>query len=212
MRGLFIAFEGIDRSGKSTQISMLMRALQQHGKRCTSIHFPMRETWIGNRIDEYLKRKNDSDDRTIHLLFSANRWEYEKRIRQDLCSGISVICDRYAYSGVAFTAAKRSASLEWCKASDTGLPRPDIVIYLQISADITARRPKYGRERYESVEFQREVCQKYDELRDDNWFIVDASWPIDVVHARILNHVNRFYDDVVAKQTVSSLALRELWV
>ena len=46
------------------------------------------------------------DDHAIHLLFSANRWEVAKSIREKLNAGITLVVDRYAYSGVAFTSAK----------------------------------------------------------------------------------------------------------
>jgi dTMP kinase len=47
----------------------------------------------------------------------------------DLKQGTSIILDRYAYSGVAFTSAK-GLNFEWCKNSDKGLPKPDIVFFL----------------------------------------------------------------------------------
>ncbi len=69
-------------------------------------------------IDEYLKRSRDIDDHAIHLLFSANRWEamykynsssfisIRKDMEKDLTEGVTLIVDRYAYSGVAFSVAK----------------------------------------------------------------------------------------------------------
>ena len=74
-----------------------------------------------------------ADDTAIHLLFSANRWEAHKGIKKKLQEGQSIVLDRYAFSGVAFTAAKGLHSVEWCKGPDTGLPKPDVVIYLNVS-------------------------------------------------------------------------------
>ena len=48
------------------------------------------------------------------------------------------ICDRYAYSGVAFSSAK-GLDLDWCKACDSGLPAPDCVIYLDIPVEEAAK-------------------------------------------------------------------------
>lgn len=78
--------------------------------------------------------RGDTDDAAVHLLFSANRWEASKSIKQKLQEGQSIVLDRYAFSGVAFTAAKGTQSIDWCKGPDVGLPRPDVVIYLNVSS------------------------------------------------------------------------------
>ena len=70
----------------------------------------------------------------MHLLFSANRWEAVKSLKARLNSGETLVCDRYAFSGVAFTAAKGTLDLEWCKNPDRGLPAPDAVIYLDVAS------------------------------------------------------------------------------
>ena len=71
--------------------------------------FPDRTTNIGGIINSYLGCKKELEDHVVHLLFSANRWEMEKEIINTLMSGTSVLIDRYAYSGVAFSAAKVSS-------------------------------------------------------------------------------------------------------
>ncbi|EWC75073.1 hypothetical protein C923_04260 [Plasmodium falciparum UGT5.1] len=62
-----------------------------------------RETGIGQIISKYLKMENSMSNETIHLLFSANRWEHMNEIKSLLLKGIWVVCDRYAYSGVAYS-------------------------------------------------------------------------------------------------------------
>ena len=52
------------------------------------------------------------DDRAIHLLFAANRWEAAANIRKKLAEGVTIVCDRYSYSGVAFTSAKPGMDLD----------------------------------------------------------------------------------------------------
>lgn len=111
-RGLFIVFEGIDRCGKTTQVSLLVDYLQSLSPSTSSPcgvkreRFPDRSTSIGGVIDGYLTSKHELDDRVIHLLFSANRWEKHRELIETLDAGAHVVCDRYAYSGVAFSAAK----------------------------------------------------------------------------------------------------------
>lgn len=64
--------------------------------------------------------------------------------------------DRYAYSGVAFTAAKGAPGLDraWCMAPDAGLPAPDAVFFLNLTVEQAAARGGYGEERYEKADFQ----------------------------------------------------------
>merc|ERR1719387_2331238 len=78
-RGLFVVFEGLDRSGKSTQSKELVKRLEERGPvRWTC--FPDRATAIGVLIDLYLRRQIELPDETIHMLFCANRWEAVARL------------------------------------------------------------------------------------------------------------------------------------
>lgn len=71
-------------------------------------------------------------------------------------SGVVVITDRYSYSGVAYSQAQ-GLSAEWCKASEAGLPAPDLVVFLQLSPAAAAQRADYGGELYESIQLQEKV-------------------------------------------------------
>ena len=121
-RGAFILLEGVDRCGKTTQCNLLLQHLLALGIAAVALRFPDRTTLIGNLINGYLQQARDMDDRAIHLLFSANRWEASASLSQTLANGITIVCDRYAYSGVAFSSAKQfgendkeNLSLNWCK-------------------------------------------------------------------------------------------------
>ncbi|CAN0421144.1 unnamed protein product, partial [Ectocarpus sp. 12 AP-2014] len=135
-RGAFILFEGVDRCGKTTQANLLVESLKQAGHDACFMRFPDRTTPIGHMINGFLQNTTDIEDRCVHLLFSANRWEAERllsslclrflylvwyrgdrvfyntpviresKIRELLKAGTTVVCDRYAYSGVAFSASK----------------------------------------------------------------------------------------------------------
>jgi len=145
-RGAFILFEGGDRCGKSTQTKRLEDNLAQAGVAVEGIRYPNRTSTIGQMINNYLASEAEMDDRTIHLLFSANRWEANKMIQTRLEEGCTLICDRYAYSGAAFTSAK-GYDLEWCKNPDRGLPKPDAVIFLDMPIEEAAKRGDFGGER-----------------------------------------------------------------
>ena len=121
-RGAFILLEGVDRCGKTTQCNLLLQHLLALGIAAVALRFPDRTTLIGNLINGYLQQARDMDDRAIHLLFSANRWEASASLSQTLANGKTIVCDRYAYSGVAFSSAKQfgrndkeNLSLNWCK-------------------------------------------------------------------------------------------------
>jgi dTMP kinase len=129
MRGTFIVFEGIDHCGKSTQLRKLSKHLTTKGIPNVVVCFPERSTPIGKQIDAYLQGTKELNDQTLHRMFCQNRWEFKDEILQHIAVGKSVIIDRYAYSGVAYTSAK-GLDFEWCKEGDRGLPAPDKVIFL----------------------------------------------------------------------------------
>jgi len=148
-RGAFILLEGVDRCGKTTQCSLLLKHLLSLSIAAVAMRFPDRTTSVGQLIDGYLCSGKDLDDRAVHLLFSANRWEAAPTLAQELADGKTIVCDRYAYSGVAFSSAKtkedrqsagEDLSIDWCKAPDAGLPAPDTVIFLDLSQDESEKR------------------------------------------------------------------------
>lgn len=106
-RGAFIVIEGLDRAGKSTQVARLSEALASNGA-ATVLKFPDRTTPIGKLLNSYLADSSTKlDDRAVHLLFAANRWEVAEKIRREVLEeGKVVIADRYAWSGVAYSRAK----------------------------------------------------------------------------------------------------------
>ena len=169
-------------------------------------------------IDSYLRSQSELDDHVIHLLFSANRWElayadssftffsnihvpfssFRSTITNLLKSGTLVLCDRYAFSGIAFSAAKHSLrgtfpsthgdALPWCRAPDISLPAPDLTIFLDITPEHAKLRGGYGEERYEKEELQKGVREMFYRLEEEmaspeddvdgnsvgRWIVVDA--------------------------------------
>jgi len=162
-----IAFEGLDRSGKSTQGERLVAHVRSQGGQVEHLRFPDRTTPIGQMINSYLSGQTQTEDHVIHLLFSANRWEQAKRITQLIEEGTTVVVDRYYYSGCVYSAAKHvpGMGLEWCRQPEVGLPRPDVCIFLDISAENAMKRGGYGAERYEKKEMQDRVRELFAEMR-----------------------------------------------
>ncbi|XP_075501139.1 thymidylate kinase [Primulina tabacum] len=183
-RGALIVLEGLDRCGKTSQCGRLLSYLQELGHSVESWRFPDRDTGVGQMISSYLANKSHLDDRAIHLLFSANRWEKRSLMESKLRSGTTLVVDRYSFSGVAFSSAK-GLDMEWCKAPEAGLLAPDVVIYLDISPENAAKRGGYGGEKYEQLEFQKRVAQSYHTLRDATWKVIDATLPIGEVEKQL---------------------------
>ncbi|CAG2161454.1 unnamed protein product [Oppiella nova] len=208
-RGALIVLEGVDRVGKTTQAVRLVEALKSMSRSTQLVRFPDRVTPIGQMISQYLKGDQQLDDRVIHLLFSANRWEMSDQLEQLLSSGTSVIADRYVYSGVAYSAAKPGMDFEWCRQSDKGLPKPDSVLYLTASEDSIASRNGFGDERYETKTFQHRVRNNYDKLREDYWETISADKSEDELHKELLDSVLKTIERV---KTSGDNKIPKLWV
>ncbi|XP_053675924.1 uncharacterized protein LOC128726158 [Anopheles nili] len=173
-RGAFIVLEGCDRTGKTSQCKQLVETLNQAGVQAKYMNFPDRSTRSGELINAYLTKKGDFTDEGIHLLFTLNRWERTKEMEELLRCGVNLIVDRYSFSGVAFTSAK-GLDIEWCKAPESGLLKPDLVLLLTLSPEALSKRGGFGDERYEVPEFQKKVIEKYLMLKDDRyWKVIDA--------------------------------------
>ncbi|KAG5981217.1 hypothetical protein E4U55_003176 [Claviceps digitariae] len=162
-RGAFLVLEGLDRSGKTTQVKLLEQRLVEAGRPVETMRFPDRTTPIGQMIDGYLKSQVPMEDHVIHLLFSANRWEAVQRIHSLLASGTTVICDRFYHSGIVYSAAKLNPSLplSWARAPDRGLPRPDMVLFLDLNEQTARARGGWGGEVYEKAEMQKRVRELF---------------------------------------------------
>ncbi|KAK4874429.1 hypothetical protein RN001_013789 [Aquatica leii] len=190
-RGAFIVVEGVDRCGKTSQTMKLVESLQQKNIKAERMAFPDRTTWTGQVISNYLADKNCKlNDQAIHLLFTANRWENVEKMKEKLSSGITLVVDRYFYSGVAFSAAK-GMSIDWCLQPEIGLLKPDKVLFLRIKSDTQKSRPGFGEERYETSVMQQKVNKIYDKFSqsEDNWKIIDANSSFDEVHEDLLNNI-----------------------
>ena len=171
------------------------------------MRFPDRSTVIGQTINSYLTNGIDMDDQAIHLLFSANRWELSTKMKEKLDAGITLVVDRYAYSGVAFSASKKSLSLEWCKTPDEGLLAPDIVLFMDLTVDQAMERGDFGNERYEKEEFQRTVRDTFFALKSDSWKIIDASRSIEEVET----DVQKAALDAIALAGEGKTDMKTLW-
>lgn len=123
-------------------------------------------------------------------------------IQADINAGTTVVIDRYYYSGCVYSAAKNnpSLSLKWCRHPEEGLPRPDLCLFLDISAEDAAKRGGWGEERYEKQELQDRVRQLFAEIRatEDGSDIVtiDAGQTLDEVESSIRKQVEERFSEI----------------
>ena len=215
MRGLLIVFEGLDKSGKSTQSKLLCEKLNAQSYPSELLRFPDRSTSIGKLINSYLCNQIELDDHAVHLLFSANRWEAVDSIKQKLNSGVNVIVDRYAYSGVAYTAAKTGFSFDWCKQCDVGLPKSDLVCFMDNKSTALDTRDTYGEERYEKNDFQKIVYENFKKLfrldgnvpPSSDLLVLNAKETIPCLHDTILTNVLT----IIKNQQANPTPIGTLW-
>jgi dTMP kinase len=159
--GKFIAIEGIDGSGKRTQLELLARELRRRGVKLATISFPHYEGFFGRLVARYLNgefgKLGEVDPHFSALLYAGDRLEHKAEIQKHLTKGRLVLADRYIGSNLAHQSArivrgKQTAFLHWLEELEYkiyGLPREDLVIYLAVPAE-TAQRlvSKKGARKY----------------------------------------------------------------
>lgn len=143
-RGKLIALEGIDGSGKRTQVELLARALEARGLSTFLISFPNYQSSFGRLVAKYLNGDFGAletvDPHLSALLYAGDRLEAKRSLEAALSVGKNVLADRYIGSNLAHQSARvapeeRSKFLEWLTGLEYGLyslPAEDLVIYLRV--------------------------------------------------------------------------------
>lgn len=146
-RGKLIALEGIDGSGKRTQLELLALALEVRGLSTFRISFPRYESFFGKLVGQYLNGEfgplEAVDPHLSASIYAGDRLEAEPEIETALSAGKYVLADRYIASNMAHQSARmppagREEFLEWLKRLEYGvygLPAEDLVIYLRVPVE-----------------------------------------------------------------------------
>lgn len=187
MRGLLIAFEGLDQSGKQTQAERLQATIEARGAACRLLSFPAYETAIGEEIHRGLHGRRDYGADVMQLLYVANRYEHKPQIEQWLAEGTTIVCDRYVASSIAYGEA-HGLDPEWLAGIQRYLPAADLTILLDIAPDTAATRKAAKRDKYErDLALLSRVRDSYQrQARQPGWVRVDGARPKDVVAADVL--------------------------
>jgi len=221
---LVVAIEGIDGSGKGTQAALLRDALTRDGRSCGLIAFPRYEaTTFGRTIARYLNGEfgdlNAAGPHFAALLYAGDRFESLPLIRSEIASRDVIIFDRYVASNLAHQTAKlppaeREPFIAWVEAIEYGvyaLPRPDLVIYLDMPVELAqrliAQKPsrRYTTKAADLHEADSEYLARtsavYRQLaaRDRSWRVIhccdaDQLRPLAAVNADVLEPVRAALD------------------
>ncbi len=201
-KNLFIVLEGIDGSGKSSQIKLLEAKLTTEGHKVATTLEPS-TGYIGRQLTDILRGKIKTDHRVIAALFTADRLEHitnaTNGILQQLKDGYTVISDRYYFSSYAYNGTY--SGMDWVIALNqkcSELLRPDLNIFIDVPPEVCMQRIKANRqttELFEKLDTLTKVKAQYFEAfellkNEEQIFITDGNRPVDVIASDIWQKVS----------------------
>lgn len=179
---MYICLEGIDGSGKSTQIELLMNWLEECGLEVFRVFEPT-DSPTGRLIRDMLQNPNATNEnfqKTLALLFAADRTILMDKIGQAEEADKIVISDRCFYSSMVY-----QNGTKWITEINKFAKKPDIVLLLDIDPETALSRCE-GKDSFENRDFLVKIRQRYLELADKDGFMV--------VNAK--NGLNKVHDDI----------------
>lgn len=192
-----IVFEGIDGSGKSTQVRLLSKKLQEQQVPFYATMEPTNSP-IGSFIRQILTGRMHADPKVVAALFTADRLDHLLNdvdgIAHMIENGTTVIMDRYYFSSYAYQSV--DVPMDWVIQANElsrGILCPGVHIFLDVSVDEALDRIAKNRHRTELFEEKTRLIQvrerymeAFDKLRDtENIVIVDGSQPLEKVAAKV---------------------------
>ena len=202
---MFITFEGGDGAGKTTQIELLKEALEKEGRSVVVTREPGGNA-VAEKIRELLlDRASVMEDMTEAYLYAAARAEHVRAvILPALARGQVVLCDRFIDSSVAYQGAGRQLGMEQIAALNAmavGETRPDITVYLRMSADVALSRrlsaSKPDRLEQQKADFFSRTYQAYERLfagQEKRVLTVNAAQSIEQVTRKMLDGLDERLD------------------
>jgi dTMP kinase len=196
-RGVFVTFEGVEGSGKTTLVEMTFKALERFQP------LVVREpggTALGERVRELVLHTPGAmaPEAELYLFMTARAELIAEKIRPALADGRLVLADRYHDSSRAYQGGGRGVAVEWPAA----FPRPDVTFLLAIDPETGLRRrlglgPEADRLESEPPEFHRAVAAAYDRLAAEEpgrWVRLDARRPLEALLAEVVARVEPLLD------------------
>jgi dTMP kinase len=200
---LFV-IEGVDGSGKSTQLKLLSRFLNRKGYSCEFLHFPRTDApYFGELIARFLRGEfgslNEVDPYLVALLYAGDRRDASEKIRDWLNNNKIVLLDRYTYSNIAYQCAKiddlnaQDKLMNWIlklEFEHFAIPKPDLNLFLDVPFSFTEKKLRSERSgddrtylkgtrdiHEESLNFQKKVRDIYLKVArsDDRLVVIDCN-------------------------------------
>ena len=168
---MFVAIDGIDGSGKDTQVKLLAEKLHP----ALIVQCPNRNTSTGAIIDAFLSRKAELPRMAEVAQYEANRWEWEPRLRVALAGGKLVIANRWFHSGMAYALPDGKEYFDAVLALDRGLTIPDLSFIIDIPPEEAMKR-KERKDKFESnLEYLSRVRSAFLTLaKQYDWKVIDG--------------------------------------
>jgi dTMP kinase len=191
-RGLLIAFEGLDQSGKQTQAERVRDRVVALGRECRLLSFPDYDTAIGAEISRALHGEREYAPDVMQLLYIANRYEKRDEMKSALDAGTIIVCDRYLASSIAYGEA-HGLDPGWLRDMQQFLPPPELTILLDIAPETAVKRKATNRDRYErDLALLSRVRESYRrQAAQDGWLSLDGERPRDTVSADVVRAIER---------------------
>lgn len=192
---MFIVFEGIDGSGKTTQAKLLYKRLMANkSAKCILTKEPTSGN-IGRSVKALIKKRSINPE-AVQLMFMADRAEHAAAIRMWIKEKKTIVCDRYYFSTIAYGLAL-GMERKWLENANSIFPKPDITIIIDvIPATALARvhSRKDPKQYFEKVKFLAKVRKEYKSLSKqyNNIFVIkcNESTTASQVHAKVLEIIN----------------------
>jgi dTMP kinase len=202
-KGRFVVFEGLDGSGKTTQMARLQKRLSGIGIDAVTTCEPTNGP-VGTLIRQMLTGQIVTDPRTLAALFAADRTDHlvtpDTGVAALVKKGRTVLCDRYYFSSYAYHA--RDMALEWVitlNAVNAQIMRPDLTLFIDVAPKTCLERIRAGRKHldlFEKIDILTQVRDNYfaafERLKDhETVVVVDGNALEEQVEQAIWCHVSR---------------------
>lgn len=200
----FIVLEGIDGSGKTTQLRLLSERLEAEGIK-TSISAEPTKGNMGREIRRVLSGEIKASHPSLAAMYVIDRINHNVDIEEQLNEGITVLSDRYYYSSLAYQGV--TCDYAWVKKMNLDCPyirRPDLCIFLDLTPEeslkrISARYPESEREIFETSEMlsatRNRFFDVFADIKDrDNIVVIDASKDRDTIADEVYNEVKKYLE------------------
>ena len=170
-RGILIVFEGIDGSGKTTQIIKVAESLREHNYQVSVTHEPNHNSKWGQLIQNKVKKHREevAPETELEWYLNDRKWDLENNILPALEKNHVVLVDRYYLSSAAYQGALKTFTIEFVLQKNAFARRPDLWIILDVPVKLGQKRlrtrdKKEIKDQLEKADYQEDVRRNYQQL------------------------------------------------